>query len=283
MINRQPKGTPVGGQFAEGRKPAGKDLTEDRLILGSEFSRPKKPYENVYGSKYDQSLDTVEIAKRIRQEVKDAVSNGTLPSDADISVTSQRFAGGSAIDIRVSNWPEATVPQDDSRCEHLPHCRDGYHDHRCPGSSHPSDEATRVRSLLQSIHDSYNYDGSEAMTDYFSVNYYGGVTIDDYRPPLTNPGLEPLASSGSLAELKRSISVGTVLEVTQHPTWTDIVGVRRPVSQVRSGGFSLRTNKNGKETDSFIDFGRASNVVFDKGKSEFSIGDIRYRFVSNDE
>ena len=34
MVKRQPKGTPVGGQFAEGRKPEGNDLTTSSVNPG---------------------------------------------------------------------------------------------------------------------------------------------------------------------------------------------------------------------------------------------------------
>ena len=311
MTNRQPKGTPVGGQFAEGRKPEGPDLmsdqivagddgsspVDDQLILGQPFSRPRQSYERVYGAKYDQNLTTSDIAKRIRQDVKNAVADGSLPRDADISVTSETFSGGGAIEIRLSNWPGATVPQDDSKCTgtfeqggvtYPSRCENGRHDWRCAAAAHPSEEAIRVQAVLQSFHDSYNFDASEMMTDYFSVNYYGQVRVDEYHPPIVTPGLEPLVKTGTLAELKRAITVGTVLEVTQHPTWPAIVGVRRPVSKVQSGGFSLRTVKSRddgseREVDSSIDFGRASDVTFDKAKDEFSIGNIRYRIVKDEE
>lgn len=308
MVNRQPKGTPVGGRFAEGRNPEGADLDatdlsepsivldgdqdSERIVLGQPFARPRHPYERVYGAKYDSNLSVSDISKKIRYEVKDAVANGTLPVDADISVTSERFAGGGSVNIRVSNWPGATVPQDDSKCTgtfeqngvtYPAQCENGNHDWRCKASAHPSEEAIRVQSVLQSFHDSYNFDASEMMTDYFSVNYYGQVKVDEYRPPVVTPGLEPLAKSGTLADLKRAIAVGAVLEVTQHPTWPEVVGVRRPVSKVQSGGFALRTTKsrNGQphEFDSGMDFGRASDVIFDKDKGEFSIGNIRYRIV----
>lgn len=302
-ISRQPKGTTTGGQFAPSANPESTvDLVEstepagDLLVLGQPFARPRQPYERVHGAKYDSNLTTPDIAKRIRQDVKDAVSTGNLPSDADISVTSERFAGGSAINIRLSNWPGATVPQDDSKCTgtfdqggiaYPSHCENGRHDWRCAAAAHPSEEAVRVQAALQSIHESYNFDASEMMTDYFSVNYYGQVKVDEYRPPIVAPGLAPLSKTGSLAELKRAITVGTVLEVTQHPTWPDIVGVRRPVSKVQSGGFSLRTVKSRDggstyEVDSSMDFGRASDVVFDRAKGEFSIGNIRYRIVTEE-
>ena len=37
MTNRQPKGTPVGGQFSEGRKPDGSDLVDDRDIAMRDY------------------------------------------------------------------------------------------------------------------------------------------------------------------------------------------------------------------------------------------------------
>ena len=78
----------------------------------------------------------------MRQEIKDAVARGDLPRDAEISVTSERFAGGSAINIKVRNWPAATVPADDSLCTGTldlgrvvpSNCKSGNHDWRCPAA-----------------------------------------------------------------------------------------------------------------------------------------------------
>ena len=47
MTKRQPGGTPVGGQFAEDRKPEGADLSEPKSYLPSELEpRPDSKLTN---------------------------------------------------------------------------------------------------------------------------------------------------------------------------------------------------------------------------------------------
>ena len=136
-----------------------------------------------------------------------------------------------------------------------------------------------MEQVIKDIHDAYNYDGSEVQFDYFDVNYYGQAEVELYTPPPVVEGVQPLRKTGTLADLKRTIAPGVVLEVVSHPHWEAIVGVKRPVSQTRTGSFALATKKNGGTVDSWIDFGRASDVTFDKEAGEFLIGQIRYRIV----
>ena len=45
------------------------------------------------------------------------------------------------------------------------------------GEYEPLVAATQAEKLLRQIHKGYNYNGSDPMTDYFDVRYYGTVTI----------------------------------------------------------------------------------------------------------
>jgi hypothetical protein len=313
-VTRQPKGIPVGGQFADSKNPEAtvaltmldemseheaeiEDAVADYdqpLILGEPDHRPRRPYERRIGSKYEETKDlgTTEIAARIRQDIKDAVARGDLPSDANISVKTDKFAGGSAIRIDVSNWPGATKVGDESLCTgtldignglYPSHCKDGNHDWRCAAAPHASDAAEAVQKTIQAIHDSYNYDGSDMMTDYFNVRYYGQVKVDEYRAPVIDPSLAPLKKTGTMADLKRVIKVGTVLEVVQNPNWPASVGMVRPVVKAQTGSFAMRTRKPGatQDTASWMDFGRASELTYDKAAGEFQLGDVRFKILDD--
>jgi hypothetical protein len=302
--NREPRGVPVGGQFAPSENPEAQvDIVEptivivDRapLVLGQSETRPRRPYERRYGAKYEdaRNLGVTEIAGLMRQDIKQAVANGDLPKDDHISVTTQKYAGGASIDIKVSNWAGATVPADDSRCtgqldlgtRTVPSsCKPGQHDWRCPGAAHESEEGARVRETIQAIHDSYNHDGSDVMTDYFDVRYYGQAKVEEFHAPVIDPSLPALRKTGTMADLKRTIKVGTVLEVTQNPRWPEAVGLKRPVTKAQTGSFAMRTRKSGtdRDVDSWMDFGRASELTYDKDAGEFQIGDIRFRIVDGE-
>jgi len=39
-------------------------------------------------------------------------------------------------------------------------------------------EAKALRDQLRAMINAYNFDGSDSMTDYFHVNFYGGVDFD---------------------------------------------------------------------------------------------------------
>ena len=122
-------------------------------------------YDRSYGSKYDGSLSTTEIAKRIRADIKAAVAAGELPGKpVSYSVRSAYFSGGSSIDVTIRDLPNAFLPEGEHRV----------------GGRKPwlSEEASAVLEKVEAIHWAYNHNGSEVQVDYFDVNYYGHVEIE---------------------------------------------------------------------------------------------------------
>jgi hypothetical protein len=152
-------------------------------------------YERSYGARYDEPgkyARVADIAKLIRRDIKEAIGRGDLPGRAsNYSVRSESFSGGSAIRVKAIGLDglyqqcEGFVPASEDgygrracgdpwckaggRHADLPHAR--YHDIL-------SVEGRRVEGILKSIHSAYNHDGSDVMTDYFDVRYYGGVDIE---------------------------------------------------------------------------------------------------------
>jgi len=131
--------------------------------------------EIVYGNKYDKDLDTAEIAKRVRMDIKAAIASGDLPKGLKASVRMDRFAGGSSIDIRVTQVPQGFTLANPERIQW--------------DLEHPYASSTKVLPLytaeamalllkLKALLDAYNYDGSDIMTDYFNVRFYGDVRFD---------------------------------------------------------------------------------------------------------
>lgn len=127
-------------------------------------------YERSYGDKYDRSLSTTEIAKRIRADIKAAVEAGELPGKpVTYSVISRYFSGGSSIDVTARGILGSRVAGEEAE-----------RDNRREGKRWPwlTDEARAVMAVLERIHDAYNHNGSEIQVDYFDVNYYGSVEIE---------------------------------------------------------------------------------------------------------
>lgn len=144
-------------------------------------------YERSYGARYDEArgLTMAQTAALIRRDIKAAVNAGDLP-ELNYSVRSSVFSGGGSIDVEVRDWLQAW--QDCTGI--VPGSEDGYSARACPQSQYHGEHATcghkvltveaqRVMAALKAIHGAYNHDGSEIMVDYFDVNYYGQVSIED--------------------------------------------------------------------------------------------------------
>lgn len=130
--------------------------------------------ERIYGSKYNDKLSNKEIAAAIRQDIKTAIAKRKLPAGLKVSVRYDRFAGGSSIDMSVTAWPENFMwlnPDWVVLNKEQPH---QYHE-RLPRYT---EQATAVLDDLKKMHDAYNHDGSDSMTDHFDVKYYGSVNVD---------------------------------------------------------------------------------------------------------
>lgn len=129
------------------------------------------------GSKYEntRNLSTKDIAARIRGDIKEALARGVLPAGLKVSVRYRSFSGGSAIDLRVTAFPEGFTLHNPAYLRHEHETRNqGWQPF--PGDR-DSTEWAAVRAALKSIHGAYNRDNSDSMTDYFDVRYYGDVDV----------------------------------------------------------------------------------------------------------
>jgi len=126
-----------------------------------------------YGERYDGDLDVAEIAKLVRKDIKAALAAGELPSGLKTSVRISRYSMGRSLDVRVTVYPGAVVNPAYAawRVEHP-------HDPHFDAPSRFTEEATAHLEVLKSIHRAYNHDGSDLMSDYYDVNYYGQVEFD---------------------------------------------------------------------------------------------------------
>lgn len=165
------------------RRAAAQTAASDAQRGQQQAQRPMPAYcdptNETRGAKYDatQRLDTAEIAKRMRADIAEAIATGTLPKGIKVSVNIRRFAGGSAIDMRVRALPAGMVLHN---VDWLRWNRDnpdaGYN--LCPHRDCWSAEAGSALDRLKAIHSSYNRNNSDSMSDYFDVNYYGQAEFD---------------------------------------------------------------------------------------------------------
>jgi hypothetical protein len=95
-----------------------------------------------------KDLDVADIAKRVRKDIKEAVSQGRLSDKARYSVRIRRFSGGQAIDLKATDVPDER------------------------------DWPFNTRRALKAIINSYNYDFSDSMVDYCSNRFYNITEVN---------------------------------------------------------------------------------------------------------
>jgi antirestriction protein len=157
-------------------------------------------YERAYGDKCAHGWrDAAQIAKAIRLDIKEAIAAGDLPGGPkNYRVRTRKYSGGQAIDVSAVGLdgmyqqcegikPGSKRPFESGEgwtamgcgnvwCKAGGQYRDSEHAkyHRIQ-----SVEGRRVNEILQKIHDSYNWDGSEVMVDYFDKLYWGHAEVID--------------------------------------------------------------------------------------------------------
>ncbi len=134
------------------------------------LSEADKPMYGIhYGQAYERDLDVVEIAKRVRSQLKTQAASKHSPlAGSKISVRISRYSMGQSIDVKVGiHGPTGVDTEEDET------------DNRREGKPYPwlTDSARAATSTAQQILDAYNFDGSDSMTDYFHVNYYGHAEV----------------------------------------------------------------------------------------------------------
>jgi hypothetical protein len=131
----------------------------------------REMYQRVYGSKYDNTLTTTQIAKLIRADIRQAIKSGDIPK-IKASVRTRYFAGGSSIDIAIkeTSFPILNPIYLDK------YFRDEQINFNT--TQRYTDQLNDVIRKLRAISTSYNHDGSESQVDYFDVNFYSNVSLD---------------------------------------------------------------------------------------------------------
>jgi hypothetical protein len=124
-------------------------------------------YDRTYGHKYNKELSRKQIAVCIRNDLKAAMAAGELPKGCKFSVACS--PRGSSIDLRVTMLPAGFQIHNPDYGETGP---------RYGGQSRYTAEAEQMLARLKHIHGAYNHDGSDSMSDYFDVNYYGQASFD---------------------------------------------------------------------------------------------------------
>lgn len=138
-------------------------------------------YARRYGIHYQatKGMSIKEVAAHMRRVVRQAAKDGLICQDYRYSVKLSRASMSSAINIYII---VPNVVDEERRAYNAEGGKPSYHNADRLWFDTPRQEAfltelaNTERALLE-IHHAYNYDGSDAMTDYFDVRFYGFVNV----------------------------------------------------------------------------------------------------------
>lgn len=140
------------------------------------------PDNEFRGSKYEatKGMSLKEVAKRIRQDVKQMIAAGTLPKGLKVSV---RMDGYNALRVNVTEVPAGLRVYSEAYARATKNFTDysnpdvyGYR-----AIARYTAEFNAVIEALDANTNSYNRDNSDIMTDYFDVRFYDGRASLDWR------------------------------------------------------------------------------------------------------
>lgn len=131
-------------------------------------------YERSYGAKYDGDLTGVEIAKRVRADIKAATKAGLIPAGV-YSVRYDSYSMGQSIDVTIMHLPGVAVIHPDRPTFDALTLDE--QDRRVIPSIY-SPVGAQILDNVKAILWAYNHDGSDSQVDYFDVKFHGDVRFD---------------------------------------------------------------------------------------------------------
>lgn len=117
------------------------------------------------GIKYSRDMDTAEIAKRIRADIKAAQTSGALPASLKVAVRISRYSGGSSIDIHVQAAPFQIHTSEYVAFDVATRGMDFFHGQRF------TQRARDVLDALEALAGAYHRDDSDSQQDVYNVNF----------------------------------------------------------------------------------------------------------------
>ena len=125
------------------------------------------------GKNYSPNLGTKEIAKEIRQSIK----NDKELAECKWSVKTEYYSGGSSIHIALTEAPFEAFTDEFKRENERRYTQNAF------GKGNITPQAIRIMNKVREIASSYIYDDSDIMTDYHCRNFYDWYYIGDYDKP----------------------------------------------------------------------------------------------------
>ena len=143
---------------------------EERQEDGRTYRRRFYTANGWEGSRYDGNLSTTDISARVRVYAKERYK------DYKFSVRTEYYSGGSSIYIKLVSGPVPAFKEDAPS----PYISTMSNISEKFGLT---SEVYAVLSDVVAYCNSFNYDDSDSMTDYFDTNFYLHINVGDYSKP----------------------------------------------------------------------------------------------------
>lgn len=268
-----------------------------------QIENARKQYEAEQGSNYDSNLSTTDIARNLRNYIKQNHPGYKF------SVTSQYFSGGSSISVKLKETPveitnfelmKAYVEQNgdsnnnriwDSETRKYTYYSELSEDkkkefieqevrnaHMKNISEYSDDRSLAwmnedVRKVYQDViqHlESYNYDHSDSQSDYFSVNFYSnyGITKEAIENSHKHNAQKVRVNNESVSGPVESVEINT--DVNQR--------LDEIINSFKQSELVLNVHKNGEKITVSIHEPESGNMIFTLNQTGNSVLPV----ISND-
>ena len=204
-----------------------------------------------------EKYDPAAIAKHIREDLKIATNAGYLPKGLKFSVRSGGSGGSSIVNVSITGF--------------------GRDDDVYDWEQHPTKSVTRVmkkeyrgvQDRVEKIYESYNYDNSNPMTDYFDRGYYGGVSVRT----------EYDAVCDNLMKVEKKMDE-TEKEMLANGASDYEVGEFLKSSGMEAEYKSLLQSKHKADCRSIVARKWSSDVSFDRGRFDAEVDDLFHKTMN---
>lgn len=217
----------------------------------SEYRRNFYTANGWEGSRYDNNLSTKDVAAMVREYVK------MQWPQYKFSIRTQYYSGGSAIHLTLVSGPEKAF-KDGATRTYISTMRnvEGF-------EKDLTEIVFHVMSDVCDFMQSYNYDDSDGMIDYFDTNFYSHVYVGDWNKPYQVVAAKKARVESSKEPEQKDNTTTPELEIVDYSekavaVFSDTKTIKDELKSI-GGKFNPRLNYNG---------GKRAGWVFPKSKRE---------------
>lgn len=230
----------------------------------SEYRRNFYTANGWEGSRYDNNLSTKDVAARVREYVK------MQWPQYKFSIRTQYYSGGSAIHLTLVSGPEKAF-KDGATRTYISTMRnvEGF-------EKDLTEIVFHVMSDVCDFMQSYNYDDSDGMIDYFDTNFYSHVYVGDWNKPYQVVAAKKARVESSKEPEQKDNTTTPELEIVDYSekavaVFGDTKTIKDELKSI-GGKFNPRLNYNGGKRAGWIfpksKLGELDKFIHDTGTSD---------------